>query len=434
MDKSKAFPGRSNHLMHESLHIQHFAGMNDVRLELRRVNVLIGPQATGKSVSAKLFYLFKGYVWAVLEAVENQQSKQELDANFLRRFEAYFPPESWGSKGFKLRYAMGEAALEITCGEGRQRTPELTSSGLFADLFEIGTQELEQMQRSPFRGKAIDRWGAFAKVRETLLDRVCAHLGEEAGFTQVFVPAGRAFFANLQGSVFSLISTNARIDPFMAEFGRFYEGAKRYPSRGLPLEQGDLEARMDALTDSILKGKHIQEKEQDFLQIPDGRKVAITSASSGQQETLPLAIILTLLAYIRQADRGFTVYIEEPEAHLFPTSQRAIVQLLAMVFNISRSPLQFVVTTHSPYILTAMNNLMQAGLLTSRLPKAEHAKVHGIVPAEQILPPDAVRAYVLEEGVSKLICCEETGLISAETIDGVSNDLSIQFGELLEME
>ena len=38
----------------ETLHIQNFAGITDATISLSRMNVFIGPQASGKSVCAKL--------------------------------------------------------------------------------------------------------------------------------------------------------------------------------------------------------------------------------------------------------------------------------------------------------------------------------------------------------------------------------------------
>jgi predicted ATPase len=40
----------------ESIRIQSFAGLKDVTIELKPINVFVGPQAAGKSVAAKLIY------------------------------------------------------------------------------------------------------------------------------------------------------------------------------------------------------------------------------------------------------------------------------------------------------------------------------------------------------------------------------------------
>lgn len=39
---------------HERLIIDNFAGIKHLEIELKKINILIGPQGTGKSVCAKL--------------------------------------------------------------------------------------------------------------------------------------------------------------------------------------------------------------------------------------------------------------------------------------------------------------------------------------------------------------------------------------------
>jgi hypothetical protein len=246
---------------------------------------------------------------------------------------------------------------------------------------------------------------------------------------------GRSFFAYLQSSVFSFLSSNKAIDPFLTEFGQLYESIKRYqPRLRQDAAEKDTKKIIESLIEDILCGVHIQEKGKDYFLTKDGRKIGIANSSSGQQEMLPLAIILGVLPFIGFSPVGSSVFVEEPEAHLFPTAQKRIVELLATVFNISRQPVQFVITTHSPYILTAFNNLLQAGLVASNLRDADKEQLYSIVPQAKVLKPCDVRAYSLVAGDISNICCEDTGLIATNIIDDVSNELSIEFGHLLELE
>ncbi|WP_029033397.1 ATP-binding protein [Salinimicrobium terrae] len=70
-----------------------------------------------------------------------------------------------------------------------------------------------------------------------------------------------------------------------------------------------------------MNGTYLREKEKDFILHKDNRKVNLSNASSGQQETLPLVTVLKVLNYSSFFNGGATLYIEEPEAHLFPTAQ-----------------------------------------------------------------------------------------------------------------
>src|SRR4028119_977711 len=100
--------------MAEKLIVKNFAGIKDLEIEIKRINILIGPQASGKSVCAKLLFYFKDFVWAILAAVENEQTKRTLDSNYSKKFEEYFPPDSWGKQDFFIRYEIANVFIEVT--------------------------------------------------------------------------------------------------------------------------------------------------------------------------------------------------------------------------------------------------------------------------------------------------------------------------------
>ena len=188
---------------------------------------------------------------------------------------------------------------------------------------------------------------------------------------------------------------------------------------------------------NILKGNYVSERGKDFLVSQDGRKTSLTNASSGQQETLPLALILkNLLFRTRSMVRGITVYIEEPEAHIFPAAQKQIVQLIALVFNASREnvPYQFLITTHSPYILTSLNNLLLAGKLASKLKGKKKKELFSIIDSDTALTINNMRCYSLKDGISIPIISIQNELIESDVIDEVSDELSCEFDKLLELE
>jgi hypothetical protein len=266
-------------------------------------------------------------------------------------------------------------------------------------------------------------------------DVISHGIGQIGIYSQFFIPAGRSFFANLQGSIFTLLANKISIDPFLLGFGSLYE-----PVRFLYIVNkgnADKDKQFDDLAESIICGKYLYEKAKDYIIASDGRKIDVAHSSSGQQETLPLILILKSLPFIkpRWGGAGKTVYIEEPEAHMFPTAQRNIVELIATVFNESKD-LQFFITTHSPYVLTAINNLLQAGQLQAQLEKAEDMErldaLKQIVPPERRLNLEDVAVYSLSDKGCEMIIDQETGLIQTNIIDTVSDELSIQFGKLLD--
>lgn len=160
--------------------------------------------------------------------------------------------------------------------------------------------------------------------------------------------------------------------------------------------------------------------------------INLENASSGQQEILPLLILLKILPFVRIfLSRGITIYIEEPEAHLFPVSQKSVVELISIIFNKSQMQSQFIITTHSPYIISSFNNLLQAGEIETNSSPAKKNKLYNIVPKDKIINISNFRAYALEKGKQTNLISKQTGLISTNIIDQVSNDLAIKFDKIL---
>jgi hypothetical protein len=157
--------------------------------------------------------------------------------------------------------------------------------------------------------------------------------------------------------------------------------------------------------------------------------VRLGDSSSGQQAALPL--LLTLGRVFSGGDRERDIYFEEPEAHLFPSSQRQVVELLAAAFNAKPDSVRFVITTHSPYILSVIDNLLEAGRRYKEATPETAEKLKQIIPPVFALSPGTVAAYSLSGGSAIPIIDKETNLIVGDIIDKISVDIDTQFERLL---
>lgn len=420
--------------MSERLLIRDFAGIKEIDITLSRINLLIGPQATGKSICAKLLYYFKSFLGDVLKAVESQQTKRQFDTAFIQKFQRYFPPQDLDNKDFLLRYEISDCFIQIEQERSKLR---LTYSDYYKNQLVSWRKYYKQdLEETGDAEVMVDYGEVMLNLGHSFYFNQKEELEEVSAFSQVFIPAGRSFFAILQSSIFSFLSSNNAIDPFLIEFGSFYEKVKLSRSRTVQsADDQKLANKIAILVESILGGKHVREKGQDYLLLSDGRKVSLANSSSGQQEMLPLALILGSISFNRPLfTLGNVVYIEEPEAHLFPSAQRKIVDLIALIHNEAKIPTQFVITTHSPYILTALNNLIYAGHISTQLSDGEMSRLEDIVPQERFLKTADIRVYSLHNGISESIISDETGMITTSTIDEVSDELATQFDSILSLE
>jgi ABC-type amino acid transport substrate-binding protein len=144
----------------------------------------------------------------------------------------------------------------------------------------------------------------------------------------------------------------------------------------------------------------------------------------------------TIVDYFSATVRGRTAgkdifYIEEPEAHLFPAAQSVLMDFLVGALISKQQRRDLVITTHSPYILSKLNNYLKAGSLGKSRKLSE--QVSKIVPRDCWLTKDVVKAYAIEDGSLKDII-GPLGLISADYIDSISEEVSGVFDKLLDLQ
>lgn len=412
--------------MTEKIIIQNFGGIGNIDIHLNKINIITGPQASGKSITAKLIFYFKSFFTEIRNGIENKKTKAEIDRGHHNKFLTFFPKETWPSGNFSVRYITGNTWMSISKYSNKPMVFEYSDD--IKTVIEKGRAIFRKEQAISKESIHLQNPINFFNNYNELLKN---EISENASFNQIFIPAGRSFFSNIQATIFSFLSTNKSLDPFLIEFGAFYEKLKQV-ARDENLSKSSIE--FEQLMNSILNSKYLRVKEKDYLLHSDARKVNLSNASSGQQEILPLLLILKALMVVRFSGGGATLYIEEPEAHLFPDAQKKIIRLLSRLFNSKKSGFQIFVTTHSPYILSSYNNLLYAGSILKK-DKEKEEKVFRIVSENEIIDPASLSAFSLTmSGEATNLIDKETALISQNMLDNVSNEISMEFGELLDVD
>ena len=410
----------------EKISINNFAGIKEMDFEFKSINILIGPQGVGKSITVKLLYFFKSFFNETRRNIIAEDSESELDNKQIEKFITFFPKETWPQDNFRIVYSLD--SIEITVEKIKDQLKIYYSENLKVAI--RGIKKIYSEEKKKVTVENSTRLLGYEKELNSSVDQFLkTEIGSTAAYNQFFIPAGRSFFANIQKSIFSFFNDNRSLDPFLIEFGTYYESFKAIAVSEAFDRIAD--KRFDEITAQILNGVYQREKDGDYLMHSDSRKVNLINASSGQQETLPLIIILKVLSTL--PDDGGTIYIEEPEAHLFPITQKAIVQLLARTFNSNANNFQIIVTTHSPYILSSFNNLLEAGRLSELKPE-QSKNIAKIVPQAEQLSPGLLTAYSLNNGGKEDLIDKESKLITQTALDSVSNEIAIEFGKLLDIE
>ncbi len=127
---------------------------------------------------------------------------------------------------------------------------------------------------------------------------------------------------------------------------------------------------------------------QRLVYLPRGGPALPMHASSSMVRSLA-----GLDLYLRHgARKGDTLLIDEPEMNAHPEAQMGLVELLAYLVN---SGIRVVLTTHSPYIVDHINNLICARKLTEA-DQNEVAKKLALGTSECFLRAEDVAAYLFE--------------------------------------
>lgn len=167
---------------------------------------------------------------------------------------------------------------------------------------------------------------------------------------------------------------------------------------------------MMQLTEKILKVRYCYHagEEQLLLDVDETVKsIKVNFASSGQQETV---WVLNLLFYYLLEDKLSCILLEEPEAHLYPDSQKYVVEALETFASAGN---QVIVTTHSPYILRELNNL----LYVSRIRQVNAQRNRTVPPCE-----------ILDVSWIKVV-----QVINGQVSDGMDNGLIDRISNLMRM-
>lgn len=418
-----------------TLSVTNFSCIEEAELELPRLTLIIGPQASGKSVLCKLAFFLIDAAHQQQTSITKLHSFDKFCELLKQRFVEWFPIEAWGSKRFRIELRAGEYEISLT---------RKTSGGRPADDFRIKISEafeaqyqalLEGVQkiqrRTTEEGEVQQRLSFDYELLETIDKSLAKLMGRDSVAYQAFVPAGRSFFTSI-GKAIAVFEQARSLDPLILRFGRLYTAYKDR-RRFYPTEKpAELAARkaLEARLADLMGGVMEKDGDNEYLRTPDGRRVPLAAMSSGQQELLPLVAFFPWLSRAK-ADR--MCYIEEPEAHLFPAAQSRLIETLVLAGAESGGGANLVMTTHSSYVVTKVNNLLKAGSIGRKLSDEKRKELEKTVPRNAWLSPRTVRAYALQDGSLRSILGAD-GLVDAEYLDEISSMLNLEFSKLLELE
>lgn len=429
-----------------TLYIQNFGPIKNYKANIEKVNILIGPQASGKSTVAKVLYYIKMFpTWlATFTPLENDVQKSFQFQKFLRaKFINLFGPVYHENK-IDITYEFfnlnnhQQHLITITQSNNQEDKNYITIKfdkyltqnieNFFDEVLNI-----ENKKNNGVVGNRTLRYFHKDITQKTFMEIANGIFAQPQ--TPIFIPAGRSLITLLSGQ---LTSTLKFSDFIMEDFLNIINDIRPQVGHGLieaeeiakntwqqtPDKETALLARNEI--EKILRGKYSYVNGEERI-YHGSKHTKLSIASSGQQESLWVILLSYML--ILEKSCIFAVF-EEPEAHLYPESQYAIIRLLALLSN-SNPNNQIFITTHSPYVLVALNNLLAAGCVGQK----NMEQVAKIINQKYWLNLDEVQVLAFhEDGTAYDIMDKSLCMIKAEEIDHASSIMNEEYDKIISFE
>ena len=234
----------------------------------------------------------------------------------------------------------------------------------------------------------------------------------------LYIPAERNFAGTFSQSLANMMLANIPLPfTFMSYLKYFEQSKKKYPIYEIPFLN--------------VTYKNHQESEGVMIQKDGGsRLLQLSKCSSGIQSALPMLMILD---YCTEQNLFSSYVIEEPEQNLFPNNQLSMLRFMIKKIHNGRNIKMNTITTHSPYILSAVNISLLAGMIASD--ERYINEVESVLPSEYHLLTENVAAYALgeEDIYCRNIINNETGTIDQNYLDTTSVLMAQEFGSLYKL-
>ncbi|MCP9753760.1 hypothetical protein EGI26_01100 [Lacihabitans sp. CCS-44] len=392
--------------------VKNFGPLKDIDLEIKDFMVLIGPNASGKSTLAKLIFAFQSLPQFLNEFTENYFRKPNSDfrIDFYNDFEKKLLPLFF-NENLSVEFLYND---QLTIRFDNNYSSEIISTSyIFRDNLTLLFSELEshRLKSDELQNSKITNQELNIRLKElsAQLRSVISMNFHDSKRLHYFISENKQFF-NLQNS-------------FNSNYSEILNRAKTK----IRIEGTNSLLFKNKILEKNLKGLPYLFNDTDFgIRLENSNDfVNFENLSSGQKENFWFLISLIVM---KENFSPSSLFIEEPENHLFPEAQKDILEFLIEFFN--QLDLKLLITTHSHYLIGVINVLINAHRIGQNNPD----KVEKVIPKDYWLDKERVFIGRLKDGELKSVYSEEAEIFDHEELTQTSGILNDEYGQLLEIE
>ena len=395
--------------MNERLVVKSFGPIRSIDINFRKVNLFIGDQGTGKSCIVKLYSTFRWLEKTLLtETYSSDYFTKFVDARFKKQLCGYHRIDDFFRDDTYILY---ESALYKFVYAGNTFNIE-KKNGTITGLPKIMYVPAERIILSSAEKKLKTFDGLPAS---------------NLTFNQTFWESKERFkdgyslpFGNLNYEYDSLNDIS------------WIEGCD-YRVRLINASSG-IQSALPVCIVSDYLGNIVASGKERPMSVEELQKLQKETSKIMENENLSDSVKNAMLKHLSSRSRYncFVNIVEEPELSLFPESQNSMIRLLCKVNN-GTTDNMLLLTSHSPYTLAILNNLVLAYKAYEKGDDNIKRKVAEIVPPEYHIDPESLTAFSLTEaGMENYqsVLSESSGIISKNDLDSVSELIMREFNIL----
>jgi predicted ATPase len=430
----------------EKLIIKNFFTITDFEWDIKGFNVLTGSMASGKSLALKLLYFCEQvFQQTIFDTTINRELFQKeiffkkINENFNTIFVSKDHKSDYFNTEINYSYVLYKSLLESSKNQSEQLLLDPEVGLPIITVFDLSAtwDKTELRWSSKYIESKLQTWQTFfdeqntpelvERVRNRVFESISSDFSNSFPLAAMFIPASRAIAA-ITSNIWSR-------DRFIQEFMSLKEFALAFNELG-GISSEAVNTILQFQSISLENGKD----KQPVFQLLNGRNISSLELSSGQQELLYLLLLIedlkrTKFTYGNHA----SIFIEEPSAHLFPKEQKETVEFLVASFNELQKRKsnypghRFFISTHSPYLLNTINNLMEKDRLLKKVENISDSIIKNTINKKidalsfPCLSIDYVSAYMIEkEGYVKTMInnIDDEPYIYSEVIDQISQEIT----------
>lgn len=413
-----------------TIQIQNIGPLKDTgNISLSQIMLLIGEQSTGKSTFMKILCFCS---WVEKQVMMNEKEiiyKYTHYHRFWNELKKFFHfNDDFLKENSLIKYHGHAIRIEM---QGKLRNAKIILNPNFT-AFKHNTKLsflpsernlLSSLQNveSLYRAKDVDM--LFNYILEWGEARTNFDASHQLGL--VFAEKMKYYYDTNEGDIITIADGQSKIKPYYASSGVQSALPVQVLSSYLASVVGTSPkiSPIEYLKQVVGNEKDIDEKSltsmvRNLLHYKD------TEAASKLYDTFPSLEKVFKEMQNRTQYKSFHLFVEELEQNLFPNAQFELIKMLVKLVaesNRKQAPYysSIFLTSHSPYILTALNVMMLAAEAYQKNPIA----VRSIGLSNYVLPINAYSAYRIKNGYFEDIIDTEYHFIKGEYLDSISEDI-----------